>query len=157
MKYKKRSNQKGFTLIELLVVIAIIGILSSVVLASMNTARKKARDARRQSDLKSLQLALESYYDTNSAYPIQATEVDVSSSTLGVLTSGGHITALPDDPAAAKNYRYKTDATGSEYCIGAALEGTVPTPADTCPSTTKVSGDTNTGTPVENVNWMVGQ
>ncbi len=159
MKFTNLTNKtdKGFTLIELLVVIAIIGILSSVVLASMNTARKKARDARRQADLKSLQLALESYYDTNSNYPIAATETDVVSThtELAELVSQGMITVLPDDPASAKNYRYRTDATGSEYCIGAALEGTVPTPADTCP-TTKVSGDTAGGS-ANPVNWMVGQ
>ncbi len=147
MKFK--NSQEGFTLIELLVVIAIIGILSSVVLASMNTARKKARDARRQADLKSLQLALESYYDTNSAYPVQTTEVDVSSSTLGGLTSGGYITALPDDPSSSQNYRYISASGGSAYCLGANLEGTPPTPADTCPSGTKVSGGS--------VDYMVGQ
>ncbi len=48
------DGQKGFTLIELLVVIAIIGLLSSVVLASLNSARAKARDARRVSDLKQI-------------------------------------------------------------------------------------------------------
>ena len=59
------KSARGFTLIELLVVIAIIGILSSVVLASLNSARKKGRDARRIADLKQLQLALELYYDAN--------------------------------------------------------------------------------------------
>jgi len=152
-----KKQQKGFTLIELLVVIAIIGILSSVVLASMNHARKKARDARRQSDLKSLQLALESYYDANSNYPIASTEIDVASSTvLGALVTQGFIATLPDDPAANKNYRYVSDASGSEYCLGAALEGTVPSPADTCPSGTKVSGDTAGGSS-NPVNYKVGQ
>ena len=58
--YKNRS--KGFTLIELLVVIAIIGILSAVVLASLNTARCKGNDAAIQSDLSTIQTQAEIYY-----------------------------------------------------------------------------------------------
>jgi prepilin-type N-terminal cleavage/methylation domain-containing protein len=65
-----KKLQGGFTLIELLVVIAIIGILSSVVLASLNSARVKSRDARRLADVKQIQLALELYADSNSGlYP----------------------------------------------------------------------------------------
>jgi prepilin-type N-terminal cleavage/methylation domain-containing protein len=64
--------KKGFTLIELLVVIAIIGILSSVVLASLNTAKSKARDAVRKSDLSQIQTALELYYNTYGGYPSSA-------------------------------------------------------------------------------------
>ncbi|MFZ4500153.1 MAG: type II secretion system protein [Minisyncoccia bacterium] len=48
------NKEKGFTLIELLVVIAVIGILASVVMASLNSARVKARNARRNSDIKQL-------------------------------------------------------------------------------------------------------
>jgi general secretion pathway protein G len=66
----KKFNSKGFTLIELLVVVAIISLLSSVVLASLNTARSKARDAVRKTELKELQTALEMYYNANGAYPI---------------------------------------------------------------------------------------
>lgn len=62
-------KHKGFTLIELLVVIAIIGVLSSSVLASLNTARKKARDARRLSDMKQIYMAMELYYDEHGTYP----------------------------------------------------------------------------------------
>lgn len=68
MKYHHAQN-KGFTLIELLVVIAIIGILSSVVLVSVNSARLKARNALRVSNLKQVASALEMYYSDYGVYP----------------------------------------------------------------------------------------
>lgn len=64
-----KNTKKGFTLIELLVVIAIIGILSSVVLASLSTARQKSRDAKRISDVGQIQLALELFFDASQSYP----------------------------------------------------------------------------------------
>lgn len=70
--YIAQVRGKGFTLIELLVVIAIIGVLASTVLASLNTARAKARDARRIVDFKQISLALEFFYDTYGRYPITA-------------------------------------------------------------------------------------
>ncbi len=65
---KNKTSKKGFTLIELLVVISIIGILSSVVLAGLNSARKKARDAKRIAEIKQLEMALEVNYSMHGAY-----------------------------------------------------------------------------------------
>jgi type IV pilus assembly protein PilE len=59
------QKNKGFTLIELLVVIAIIGILSSVVLASLNSARAKGANASAQSNLANARAQAELFYDSN--------------------------------------------------------------------------------------------
>jgi prepilin-type N-terminal cleavage/methylation domain-containing protein len=61
-------RQGGFTLIELLVVIAVIGMLSTVAITSLNTARAKARDTRRKSDLEQILLAFEQYYFDHGTY-----------------------------------------------------------------------------------------
>ena len=60
------KNSRGFTLIELLVVIAIIGILASVVLASLNTARQKGKNAAIKADIANARTQAELYYDNNS-------------------------------------------------------------------------------------------
>jgi len=65
----KKSISSGFTLIELLVVIAIIGLLSSIVLASLNSARGKGKDAQRKANLTEVRTALELYYDAHGGYP----------------------------------------------------------------------------------------
>ncbi|MCG2694602.1 prepilin-type N-terminal cleavage/methylation domain-containing protein [Candidatus Parcubacteria bacterium] len=120
---------KGFTLIELLVVIAIIGILSSVVLASLNTARTKARDARRLSDIKQMQLALEMYYDDNGGYPVYATYATLVAG--NDLPAGGYLATMPVDPG-SNNFGYI--GTASTYCLSTATEGPAPVPGLACPA-----------------------
>jgi len=71
MKYL--SSKKGFTLIELLVVISIIGLLSSIVLASLSVAREKARDSKRKQDMEQYKIALELYYSDNGNYFLNTT------------------------------------------------------------------------------------
>lgn len=105
-------KERGFTLIELLVVIAIIGILSSVVLASLNTARQKSRDARRISDVKQLQLALELSFDSNGTYPAN----------VAALVTDGFIPAAPADPSTGSGYTYEQLSSGADYVLRATLE-----------------------------------
>lgn len=65
----RKTNKTGFTLIELLVVIAIIGLLASVVLLALNSARAKSRDAKRLADIRQLASAMELFFNDNSGYP----------------------------------------------------------------------------------------
>ncbi len=98
-------------MIELLVVIAIIGILASIILASLSTAQAKGRDARRISDVKEIQLALELYYDANGSYPITIYEKNGSVGT-SPLISGGYISVMPFDP----KYSTACSADGNAGC-----------------------------------------
>ena len=70
MIVRAANAREGFTLIELLVVIAIIGVLASVVLASLNSARVKARNASYVSQMKEYQKALAMSYSTTGSYPL---------------------------------------------------------------------------------------
>lgn len=124
----RKSKKGGFTLIELLVVVAIIGILASTILVSLGSARAKARDARRVSDIGQLKNALELYFSTYGRYP-KATEfakgVDTATDKF---MSPNFMPNMPTDPLSGSYsyaaYKLPNDATGKclSYHLGASLE-----------------------------------
>lgn len=129
--HMKSSRTRGFTLIELLVVIAIIGILSSVVLSSLNTARSKSYDAGRVTKMREVQKALELYAsDNDGKYPIRsgsnwngtcsAWTVLPQNGAIPGLVTAGYMSELPLDPEVNTTtntccYLYHSSSNGSEY------------------------------------------
>ncbi|MFA6393928.1 MAG: prepilin-type N-terminal cleavage/methylation domain-containing protein [Patescibacteria group bacterium] len=113
-------KQKGFTLIELLVVIAIIGLLSTLAVVSLNNARLKSRDARRVSDVKQIQTALELYYNDVTAYPASA--ASGSAILNGSVTYMAVVPTAPTPPT-GNAYAYTQTESGASYTLTYTLEG----------------------------------
>jgi len=113
----KMNYKKGFTLIELLVVIAIIGILSSVVLASLNTARDKGANAAAKSNLNNMRAQAELFYDGtgNGKYTGICTEPTVASAIAAAAKATGD-TAICGSTDAAWGAEVKLKG-GGYYCV----------------------------------------
>ncbi len=131
--HNKNKNFFGFTLIELLVVVAVISMLMSFAAVSFNEARKKARDSKREEDIKTLQNSLGLYATNNGFFPVCAqTVIDGTSDCFSSsLISDGSANALPRDPlggstgtcGALDNYVYcYTCLDGFSYTLEYALE-----------------------------------
>lgn len=118
-----KINKKGFTLLEMLVVIGIIGVLVGMGAVSYSSAQKKSRDAKRKSDLKTIQSSLEQYYSvckdspftylnktTNQLYSSGITCTDPS---MTILSSAD----MPKDPKAGTKYAYTYTNASNTYTI----------------------------------------
>ena len=122
------KNQRGFSLIELLVVIVIIILLAGISIIALNGQRAKARDAKRISDIKQVQTALEFYYSDEGEYPIVLQPITLGSGGALKLCSkaeGGFVVAeteckqdttymypLPSDPLPGNQIFYIGAAEG---------------------------------------------
>ena len=139
------KSTTGFTLVELLVVISIITLLASVIMASLNSARFKARDARRRSDVNQLRSAIILYYDKYDVPP--ATDGNMryclGHGDIGTCWPGSgnyhgstdldnkikeFLTTIPDDPLNNTScngdaYMYYSDATGKLIYLHYGMEG----------------------------------
>ncbi len=128
--FKNIKYPKGFTLIELLVVIAIIGVLASVVLASLSSARVKSRDAARLAQGDEIRKAMELYYLSNGHYPglsgnsLAPQDLDELESNLTNSHEdffGNYMSSIPTDPVfdygAYENgsYASRNDGTSFKY------------------------------------------
>jgi type II secretion system protein G len=131
--------QRAFTLVELLVVISIIGILATLITANLNSARSRARDAQRKSDLKNMSTALRLYYNDRGVFPVKDASYQImgctsydspASCVWGTEWSVGsgtektiYMSILPKDPLSpSQDYRYEPGATGDTFVLSACLE-----------------------------------
>lgn len=129
----KKNYSGGFTLIELLVVIAIIGILASVVLASLNTARNKGADAKIKAELANARAQAELYYDsqspntyagvctsgaTNGILPLITSAAGTAGTTAGADAATGTAGTCNDAPATGTGWAAEIPLkTGGFYCV----------------------------------------
>jgi|SRR3989344_4413812 len=143
-----KNTKRGFTLIELLIAVSIIAILAALGLSVYRSVYKSARDAKRTSDLRFIQSALEQYHADQKYYPTLnpggSCTKDGRFKAGCPLTdpTGGktYLNKIPDDPIQTEEYRYDAKPGGpqscdntpnkkcSTYCIFACLERTPSSP-----------------------------
>lgn len=123
---------KGFTLIELLIAISIIALLAAISLSTFSNLQKNSRDAKRKSDLKVIQSALQQYHSDQGFYP---ESIIISSPLTDVEGSRTYLTEVPTDPLEPVNWAYgysglssigsscnNGDTVCTKYCLYAYTE-----------------------------------
>ncbi len=145
--FTTHQSVHGFTLIELLITISIIAILSAIGMIAYSAVLKQGRDAKRHSDLRTIQSALEQYHSDQGSYPISGG----SCSDNGHLISGcpfkdptgnkTYINIVPNDPITANSRIYRFELTTSSYVLCALFEVTPTLKPSEC--TMKCSSEAN--------------
>lgn len=131
-----KANKKGFTLVELLVVIAIIGLLATVAVVALSSARQKSRDTTRVSDIKQIQTALELHFDDQNGYPAHVgTGSILGAAAAACLNGSGWTTTGCTSPymglvptnatPGGADFTYVQTGSGTGYTITFTLEGAV--------------------------------
>ena len=116
---------RGFTVVELLVAIAIIGIIASIIITNLPSARAKARDAKRVSDIVRVQLALQLYFDRCNEYPSSlAVSANNSLGGICVVNFGDFISQIPTPPPGTSEnaYVYSLNFNETDYVLRAKFE-----------------------------------
>jgi type II secretion system protein G len=170
------SSQRGFTLVELLVVVMIIGILTTIVTVGLQSAKNKSRDAKRIADIKTIQLALATYYNDNGFYPRHIYAASNANPGVSDPANGlapAYLSVVPKDPSATAStdcnttgintntgcYHYNSYITVSSgicnttsipilYHLGAALEEStnIALTQDVAPSSLSMGGSATQAT-----------
>jgi len=166
------KSKRGFTLVEVLIVIAVIGILASIILVGLGNVRPGARDTRRISDLRSVQGALEVYFNKCGYYPNPTasaqqlaspecqTDVNEYKDLEGALTVAGVAKQIPHDPqwdgqsswdpqTVGTDYGYAADSSGTSYVLAARLEDPTNKALEQDLDGIQPSGGTNTINPID--------
>jgi len=135
------NSEKGFTLIELLVSISIVAILSVIGLVAYSTVLKNGRDAKRQSDMRQVQAALEQYYSDQLYYPCTFTFNAGFTSSIGNCSATApttvktYMNTSPSEVVSGRNaYSYAATPAGCNnttskcigYCVMSDMENTSP-------------------------------
>ena len=133
-----KIQNRGFTLIELLVVIAIIGILASVVLASLNTAREKGADAAIKSSINNVRAEAELHYDNQSPHSYAGLCATLTDASTAVNNAGGAGTWTCNTTASDDGYAVSGQLSNGTtyYCVdssGVSQDGAGVAAAGICP------------------------
>ena len=131
-----KKRQSGFTIVELLIVIVVIGILAAIVITTYSGIQAKARNAKRETDIQSLQTQVEAFYSQNGYYP---NAYDLNSWAFIAANMKSLATSAEQDPSSTCTLPSATNATGN--CISSAAPAAKSYSYQVTPSTCEGAGN----------------